>query len=92
MITYPRLSSEWDTSNEHDSDYKIVTLYSVNKGGWATEAKKFLKKSSYRKAQEQINQSAPNLGDAQYVSDGKYKQILWSIKKLNIPDELAFLS
>ena len=60
-------------------------------GGWPSEAKKYLKPASYKKAEQQINSSAPNLGSDKLVYDGKYNQILWSIKKLNIPEEVAFL-
>jgi hypothetical protein len=60
-------------------------------GGWPGEAKKYLKPASYKKAEQQINSSAPNLGSDKLVYDGKYNQILWSIKKLGIPDNVAFL-
>jgi hypothetical protein len=60
-------------------------------GGWPGEAKKYLKPASYKKAEQQVNSSAPNLGSDKLVYDGKYNQILWSIKKLGIPDNVAFL-
>jgi hypothetical protein len=60
-------------------------------GGWASEAKKHLKPASYKDAEQEINSSAPNLGSKKLVYDGKYNQILWSIKKLGI-EKQAFLS
>ena len=91
LITYPHSEQGWETDDERDWSFSLITLYNVLKGGWTSEAKKYLKPESYRQAEQQINSSAPNLGSNQLVYDGKYNQILWSIKKLGIPDNVAFL-
>ena len=91
LITYPHGEQGWETDDERDWSFSLITLYNVLKGGWTSEAKKYLKPKSYKQAEQQINASAPNLGSDQLVYDGKYNQILWSIKKLGIPDNVAFL-
>jgi hypothetical protein len=91
FVTYPHDEPGWETDNQEDWAYSLITLYNVMHGGWTSEAKKYLKPASYKKAEQQINSSAPNLGSDKLVYDGKYNQILWSIKKLGIPDNVAFL-
>ena len=91
LVTYPHTKQGWDTDNKEDWSYSLISLYNVLQGGWPSEAKQYLKPESYKKAEQQINSSAPNLGSDQLVYDGKYNQILWSIKKLGIPDKVAFL-
>ena len=91
FVTYPHGEQGWELDNKEDWAYSLISLYNVMQGGWAGEAKKYLKPASYKKAEQQINSSAPNLGSNQLVYDGKYNQILWSIKKLGIPDNVAFL-
>jgi len=90
LVTYPHGEQGWETNNEAWA-YSLLSLYNVMQGGWPSEAKNYLKPASYKKAEQQINSSAPNLGSDQLVYDGKYNQILWSIKKLGIPDNVAFL-
>jgi hypothetical protein len=91
FVTYPHGEQGWETDNQEDWAYSLISLYNVMKGGWPSEAKKYLKPASYKRAEQQVNSSAPNLGSDQLVYDGKYNQILWSIKKLGIPDNVAFL-
>jgi hypothetical protein len=91
FVTYPHGEQGWETDNQEDWAYSLISLYNVMQGGWPGEAKKYLKPASYKKAEQQINSSAPNLGSDKLVYDGKYNQILWSIKKLGIPDNIAFL-
>jgi hypothetical protein len=91
FVTYPHGEQGWETDNQEDWAYSLLSLYNVMQGGWPGEAKKYLKPASYKKAEQQVNSSAPNLGSDKLVYDGKYNQILWSIKKLGIPDNVAFL-
>jgi hypothetical protein len=91
FVTYPHGEQGWETDNKEDWAFSLLSLYNVLQGGWPNEAKKYLKPESYRRAEQQINSSAPNLGSDKLVYDGKYNQILWSIKKLGIPDNVAFL-
>ncbi len=91
FVTCPHGEQGWETDNQEDWAYSLISLYNVMQGGWSIEAKKYLKPASYKKAEQQINSSAPNLGSDKLVYDGKYNQILWSIKKLGIPDNVAFL-
>jgi hypothetical protein len=91
FVTYPHGEQGWETDNQEDWAFSLLSLYNVLQGGWPGEAKKYLKPASYKKAEQQINSSAPNLGSDKLVYDGKYNQILWSIKKLGIPDNIAFL-
>lgn len=91
FVTYPHGEQGWETDNKEDWAFSLLSLYNVLQGGWASEAKKYLKPESYKRAEQQINSSAPNLGSDKLVYDGKYNQILWSIKKLGIPDNVAFL-
>jgi hypothetical protein len=64
--------------------FSLVTLYNVAKGGWPAEARQHLKPSMYKAAESGLNRQGS-------LYDGKYNQILWSIKKLGIPDNVAFL-
>ena len=91
FVTHPHGEQGWETDNPEPWAFSLVTLYNVPQGGWTAEAKKYLKPASYAQAAKQINSSAPNLGSDQLVYDGKYNQILWSIKKLGL-DAQAFLN
>ena len=90
FVTHPHGEQGWETDNPEAWAFSLITLYNVQQGGWTAEAKKYLKPASYAQAAKQINSSAPNLGSDQLVYDGKYNQILWSIKKLGL-DAQAFL-
>lgn len=91
LVTHPHGEQGWETDNKEDWAFSLISLYNVLYGGWPSEAKKYLKPQSYIRAEQQINSSAPNLGSDKLVYDGKYNQILWSIKQLGIPDNVAFL-
>ena len=91
LVTHPHGEQGWETDNKEDWAFSLLSLYNVLQGGWPSEAKKYIKPQSYKRAEQQINSSAPNLGSDKLVYDGKYNQILWSIKKLGIPDNVAFL-
>jgi GNAT superfamily N-acetyltransferase len=91
FVTYPHGEQGWETDSKEAWAYSLISLYNVMSGGWAAEAKKYLKPQSYKHAEQLINSSAPNLGSNQLVYDGKYNQILWSIKKLDLADDVAFL-
>jgi hypothetical protein len=84
FITDPHGPNGWEPESE---GFSLVTLYNVAKGGWPAEAKQHLKPSMYRVAESGLNRQ----GSGTMLYDGKYNQILWSIKKLGIPDEVAFL-
>lgn len=85
-ITEPHGEEGWEPNSY---GFSLITYYNVWQGGWASEAEEHLKPSEYDKAAKLIN--APVTGSNHLVYDGKYNQILWSIKKLNIPDNIAFL-
>jgi hypothetical protein len=89
-VTYPHGEQGWETDAKENWAYSLITLYNVKQGGWPAEAKKYLKPESYKQAEQQINLSAPNLGSDQLVYDGKYNQILWSIKQLGLGEQ-AFI-
>ena len=92
FVTYPHGDQGWETDAKLDWQLSLITLMGVEQGDpWQKEAPKYRKPASYKKAEQKINSSAPNLGNDQLVYDGKYNQILWSIQKLGIPEEQAFL-
>jgi len=84
FVVDPHGPNGWEPDAE---GFSLVTLYNVAKGGWPAEARQHLKPSMYKVAAKALNQQGP--GTMMY--DGKYNQILWSIKKLGIPEEVAFL-
>ena len=91
FVTYPHGDQGWETDAQEDWQLGLISLMNVEQIPWCKEAPKYRKPASYKKAEQQINSSAPNLGSNKLVYDGKYNQILWSIKKLGIPDNVAFL-
>jgi hypothetical protein len=91
FVTYSHSEQGWDIRNKADWSYSLISLYNVESGGWTAEAKKYVKPGSYKHAEQSINSSKPNLGANDLVYDGKYNQILWSIEKLKLPDNVAFL-
>jgi hypothetical protein len=91
FVTYSHSEQGWDIRNKADWSYSLISLYNVESGGWTAEAKKYVKPGSYKHAEQSINSSKPNLGSNDLVYDGKYNQILWSIEKLKLPDNVAFL-
>ena len=80
FITDPHGDDGWEPDSE---GFSLITLYNVAQGGWPTEAKQHLRPNLYNAAAKGLN----TMG----LSDQKYNQILWSIKKLGIPEEQAFL-
>jgi len=90
FVTFPHDKPGWETDDDRVWSYSLITLLNVQSGGWAADAKKYLKPISYKHAENAINSSKPNLGSNELVYDGKYNQILWSIKKLNLESQ-AFL-
>jgi GNAT superfamily N-acetyltransferase len=91
FVTYPHGEQGWGIDKKEDWAYSLISLYNVMQGGWPAEAKKYIKPASYKHAEQSINSSKPNLGSNDLVYDGKYNQILWSIEKLKLPDNVAFL-
>ena len=81
FITHPHGPDGWETDRP-DWDFSLITLQNVLEKSpkWATEYKKYISKD------KKITQDFFNK-----ISDEKYEQVLWSIKKLNIPDNVAFL-
>ena len=100
FVTYAHDEDGWEAdpdNQNHLSDWShsLISLYNVElgkkNGGWTAEAPEYIKPKSYSHAERSINSSAPNLGNNQLVYDGKYNQILWSIEKLKIPENIAFM-
>ena len=95
FITYPHGDEGWETNDEEDWSYSIITLVNVKKGNpeWQKEGNKpeYQKPKSYKHAEKVINSSKPNLGSSE-IGDEKYQQILDSIKMLNISEKDAFLN
>lgn len=85
FITHPHGPYGWETE-QPTWDFSLITLQNVLEKSppWSVEYKKYLRPESYQEA----------IGNQQFwigLGDEKYRQILWSIKKLGIPDEVAFL-
>ena len=91
FVTYPHGDQGWETDPQEDWEFSLISLMNVEQIPWCKEAPKYRKPASYKNAEHSINSSAPNLGSNKLVYDGKYNQILWSIEKLGIPDNVAFL-
>jgi hypothetical protein len=82
FVTYPHGDDGWEPdANIPDWQFSLITLHNLYHLPWCADAKKYLKPEAYNQASKQIHS----------VSDGKYNQILWSIQKLGIPEEQAFL-
>ena len=82
FVTHPHGEQGWETgANIPDWQFSLITLHNLYHEPWCADAKKYLKPEAYNQASKQIHS----------VSDGKYNQILWSIQKLGIPEEQAFL-
>jgi hypothetical protein len=73
LVTYPHGEQGWETDNKEDWAFSLLSLYNVLQGGWPSEAKKYLKPQSYKRAEQQINSSAPNLGSDKLVYYGALK-------------------
>lgn len=83
FITHPHGPSGWET-NRPDRDFSLITLQNVlqRSPDWSVEYKKYIRPESYNAANQKFFDK---------LSDQKYNQILWSIKKLSIPDNVAFV-
>jgi len=82
FVTHPHSEQGWETgANIPDWQFSLITLHNLYHLPWCADAKKYLKPEAYNQVSKQIHS----------VTDGKYNQILWSIKKLGIPEEQAFL-
>ena len=84
FIVDPHGPDGWEPDSE---GFSLVTLWNVMRGGWPAEAKQHLRPNMYPVAAKMLNRQGPGT----MLYDGKYRQILWSIKKLGIPEEVAFL-
>lgn len=82
-ITHPHGPDGWETDRP-DWDFSLITLQNIlqKSPSWSTEYKKYIRPESYSKATPEFFNK---------LSDQKYNQILWSINKLGIPDDVAFL-
>lgn len=82
-ITHPHGPDGWETDRP-DWDFSLITLQNIlqKSPDWSVEYKKYIRPESYNKATQEFFSK---------LSDQKYQQILWSINKLGIPDDAAFL-
>jgi len=81
FVTHPHGPNGWETDRP-DWDFSLITLQNVlqKSPDWVVDYKKYINKDK-KLTQNFINK----------LSDQKYQQILWSIQKLGIPDNVAFL-
>jgi len=81
FVTHPHGPDGWETDRP-DWDFSLITLQNVlqKSPDWVVDYKKYITKDK-KLTQNFINK----------LSDQKYQQILWSIQKLGIPDNVAFL-
>jgi GNAT superfamily N-acetyltransferase len=84
FITHPHGANGWELK-QPTWDFSLITLQNVLEKSppWSVEAPKYIRPESYQEAIKS------KLWDG--LGDEKYKQILWSIKKLGIPEQVAFL-
>jgi predicted nucleotidyltransferase len=80
FVTHPHGTEGWETDRP-DWDFSLITLQNILQKSpkWVSNYKKYIS-SDKKLTQDFINR----------ISDEKYQQILWSIDKLNIPDNVAF--
>lgn len=80
FVTHPHGPEGWETDRP-DWDFSLITLQNVlqKSPNWVADYKKYISNDK-KLTQDFINR----------ISDEKYQQILWSIDKLNIPDNVAF--
>lgn len=83
FITHPHGPQGWETDRP-DWDFSLITLQNVlqKSPDWVADYKKYIRPQSFK-------QATPAWFSK--LSDQKYNQILWSIQKLGIPDNVAFL-
>jgi predicted nucleotidyltransferase len=80
FVTHPHGPEGWETDRP-DWDFSLITLQNIlqKSPNWVADYKKYISNDK-KLTQDFINR----------ISDEKYQQILWSIDKLNIPDNVAF--
>jgi len=85
FVVDPHGDNGWEPDAE---GFSLVTLHNYYFGDpWCKEVKQHLKPEAYPGAIHGLKDPE----ELKKMSDQKYKQILWSIKKLGIPEEVAFL-
>jgi hypothetical protein len=85
FVVDPHGDNGWEPNAE---GFSLVTLHNYYFGDpWCKEVKQHLKPEAYPGAIHGLKDPE----ELKKMSDQKYKQILWSIKKLGIPEEVAFL-
>jgi hypothetical protein len=72
--------------------FSLISLQNTLEDNWAKDAPRYKKTACYQLAEQMINMSKPNLGNYDLVYDEKYQQILWSIKYLELPENMAYQS
>jgi hypothetical protein len=80
FVTHPHGPEGWETDRP-DWDFSLITLQNVlqKSPNWVADYKKYISNDK-KLTQDFINR----------ISDEKYQQILWSINKLGISDDVAF--
>jgi GNAT superfamily N-acetyltransferase len=85
FVVDPHGDNGWEPDAE---GFSLVTLHNYYFGDpWCKESKQHLKPEAYPGAIHALKDPE----ELKKMSDQKYKQILWSIKKLGIPEQVAFL-
>jgi hypothetical protein len=81
FVTHPHGPEGWETDRP-DWDFSLITLQNVlqKSPNWVADYKKYISNDK-KLTQDFINR----------ISDEKYQQILWSINKLGISDDVAFV-
>ena len=81
FITHPHGPEGWETDRP-EWDFSLITLQNVlqKSPNWVADYKKYISNDK-KLTQDFINR----------ISDEKYQQILWSIDKLGISDDVAFV-
>ena len=69
---------------DEDWSFSVVTFWNTLHDDWASLARKYKKPSSYKEAEQYIND--PNI-----IYDGKYLQILWSAYKKGLQSNQVFI-
>ena len=81
FVTHPHGPEGWETDRPN-WDFSLITLQNVlqKSPDWVADYKKYISNDK-KLTQDFINR----------ISDEKYQQILWSINKLGISDDVAFV-
>ena len=54
FVTWPHGEQGWETDNKEDWAFSLLSLYNVLQGGWQSEAKKYIKPASYKRAENRL--------------------------------------